>query len=192
MPWPFGRKKEGKRETEYPRLQVEGVIRNLEEKAGLYLLNKGGYLETRLTEIHQTLTKAAIEGDIVKYVNNAKRLVLVVASAWLRGMQNPWLAKKVNAFLENYRVLHDVKGGLPYLAREAEVIVNLSFTNLDVEPPPPIFVQSTVMQSPFAYPRNPYATPLGQPSENIPNPQNPNPTPLGSETHERKKEQPSR
>lgn len=123
-------------------MMVEGAIRDLEEKAGLYLLNKGGYLESRLSEIHNTLSDAAKKGDIQTYVDEAKRMVLVVASAWLRGMQNPWLASKVNAYLENFRVLRDIEGGLPYLAREAEVIVNLSFTNLDVEPPPPIFIQA--------------------------------------------------
>lgn len=142
---PFKRNKET---TE--KFSVKSVLDRLEEE-GLKPLLKGDVLEkrinelkTQLKEVAEELAKAKTFDQKGKAVDKAHNLVFYVASAWLRSMENPWLADKVNDFIEQYREFRKPKlpDALGMLVDEAKAIINLAFTNIDVEPLRPIVLQT--------------------------------------------------
>jgi len=78
-------------------------------------------------------------------------LVMDIGSPWLRSMDNPWLAHKVNCFLELYAELRSIPEFLGLLVTCASAIINLSMTNIDVEPLTPIIIQTLQPYGQFGF-----------------------------------------
>lgn len=75
-----------------------------------------------------------------KAVDEAYVLVMDIAGPWLRSMDNSWLAHKVNCFIELYAEFRYIPEWLGLLISCASAIINLSMTNIDVEPLTPIII----------------------------------------------------
>lgn len=130
------------------KFKVTRVFDRLEQE-GFKPLIKNDMLESRREELDKSirtvldkLNRSKKPEDMGEAVDEAMALVLNVASPWLRSMENPFLAEKVNCFIENYREWRKIPEFLDHLIEEAKVIINLSFCNIDVEPLRPIIIQS--------------------------------------------------
>lgn len=141
------RKKKGGSSSE-ESFTVKNVWGRLEEE-GLKPLIKGDVLEKRLKDLKDTMLDVAeklAEAKTVKEmgeaVDKAHYLVFYISSAWLRSMENAWLADKMNAFVEQYSEVRHLPAFLDMLVDEAKIIINLAFTNIDVEPLRPIMLQT--------------------------------------------------
>jgi hypothetical protein len=73
-------------------------------------------------------------------------LMMTTASPWLRSMDNPWLAHKVNCFIELYDEFRNIPEYLGMLVTCASAIINLSMTNIDIEPLTPIVIAPGAMR----------------------------------------------
>ena len=125
------------------------------EKQGFKPLIKNDQLESRRDRLRESLSvtlddlsHAKTDEEKGKAVDEAYVLVMDIGSPWLRSMDNPWLAHKVNCFLELYAELRSIPEFLGLLVTCASAIINLSMTNIDVEPLTPIILQ--VVQ-PYGY-----------------------------------------
>lgn len=130
------------------KFSVKSVLDRLEEE-GLKPLIKGDILEGRLKDLKKTLTevskalaKAKTPEKQAEAVDKAHYLVFYISSAWLRSMENPWLADKMNDFIEQFSEVRHIPEFLDMLLDEAKAIINLAFTNIDVEPLRPIVLQT--------------------------------------------------
>ena len=119
------------------------------EKQGFKPLIKNDQLEKRIDSLRESLAvtldnlaHAEKDEDKGKAVDEAYTLVMSVASPWLRSMDNRWLASKVNDFFALYEDLREIPEFLGLLVRCASIIINLSMTNIDVEPLTPIIIYS--------------------------------------------------
>lgn len=134
----------GRRET----FKVTKVFERLEEE-GFKPLIKNDQLESRRERLRESLTVA------LDVLNNAETpeqkglavdevyvLLMDIAGPWLRSMDNDWLAHKVNCFIELYREFRQVPEWLDVLVSCAAAMINLSMTNIDVEPLTPIIIQT--------------------------------------------------
>lgn len=128
--------------------RVESVMDRL-EKEGFKPLIKSDILEGRIKELKEglknvlsKLNKAESQEKMGEGVDEAVQLVYVISSPWLRSMENRWLAHKINCFIENYRECRRIPAFLDMLVEEAKAIINMSFTNIDVEPLRPIIIQT--------------------------------------------------
>ena len=81
-------------------------------------------------------------------VDEVHTLLMTVASPWLRSMDNPWLAHKVNLFLELYAEFRYIPEFLGFLITCACAIINQSMCNIDIEPLVPIIIQAV---QPYGY-----------------------------------------
>lgn len=135
--WPWIRKK---KEQEF---HAHSVIDRLEEE-GFKPLIKADILEGRVAEVRETLKTQLEKGDLGAFVDNVYNLFFSASSAWLRSMENKFLARKVNAFLTRYNMERDIDSpvAMRILVREGLYLVNLSFANLDVEPLRPILINT--------------------------------------------------
>ena len=119
------------------------------EKEGFKPLIKNDQLENRRERLRESL---AVTLDSLNHaktveekgqaVDEAYVLVMDIASPWLRSMDNSWLAHKVNCFIELYREFRNIPEWLDLLVSCASAIINLSMTNIDVEPLTPIIIQA--------------------------------------------------
>ena len=128
------------------QFQTSSVLQRL-EKEGFRPIVKSDILEGRTKEIRQNLSfiLQVLQGPYTDKqkgaaVDEIHTLMMVVGSPWLRSMDNPWLAHKVNCFLELYAELRPIPEFLGLLVTCATAIINLSMTNVDVEPLTPILV----------------------------------------------------
>ena len=136
------------------KFETSHVFRRLEQE-GFKPLIKNDQLESRRDRLRESLavtlnnlTQAKKDEEKGKAVDEAYVLVMDIGSPWLRSMDNPWLAHKVNCFLELYAELRSIPEFLGLLVTCASAIINLSMTNIDVEPLTPIILQ--VVQ-PYGY-----------------------------------------
>lgn len=123
------------------------------EKQGFKPLIKNDQLEGRRDRIRESL---ALTLDALNNAKNAKEkgqavdeayiLLLDIAGPWLRSMDNAWLAGKVNDFLQLYSEFRSIPGYLGLLVACVSSIINLSMTNIDVEPLTPIIIQTWQQQ----------------------------------------------
>ena len=119
------------------------------EKQGFKPLIKNDQLENRRDRIRESLAvtldslnHAKTIEEKGKAVDEAYVLVMDIASPWLRSMDNNWLAHKINMFLELYSEFRYIPEFLGMLITCASAIINLSMTNIDVEPLTPIIIQT--------------------------------------------------
>lgn len=63
-------------------------------------------------------------------------------SPWMRSMENRWLAEKFKYWLDQCERWKDLPEAIPRLIRNGKFIMNLSFTNKDIVPLPPIFLNT--------------------------------------------------
>ena len=133
--------------------RVSSVMEKL-EKEGFKPLIKGDILDSRrisldkelagiLTDIYNPTTKKEDKG---KAIDKLVRLTFLIASPWLRSMDNRWLSHKMNCFIQNYREWRPMPEFYDHLIEEAKAIINLAFTNIDVEPLTPIIIQTFAQQ----------------------------------------------
>lgn len=127
------------------RFRVKSVLDKL-AKEGFKPLIKSDILDSRRISIDGELA------DILTIVNNPTktdkkkgeaidqliRLTFLVASPWLRSMDNRWLSHKMNCFIQNYREWRRIPEFFDHLVEEAQAIINLSMCNIDIEPMTPI------------------------------------------------------
>jgi hypothetical protein len=128
------------------RFQVSSVISRLEEQ-GFKPIIKSDILESRVKEIRENLNvilqilggnySVKTKGVAVDEVHT---LLMTTASPWLRSMDNPWLAHKVNCFLELYAEFRYIPEYLGMLITCATAIINMAMCNIDVEPLTPILI----------------------------------------------------
>jgi len=125
------------------------------EKQGFKPLIKNDQLESRRDRMRESLAvtldslnKAQTVEEQGKAVDEAYVLVMDIAGPWLRSMDNSWLAHKVNCFLELYAEFRYIPEFLGLLVTCASAIINLSMTNIDVEPLTPIIIQA---MQPYGY-----------------------------------------
>jgi len=121
------------------------------EKQGFKPLIKNDQLESRRDRLRESLAAtldslnhAKTIEEKGKAVDEAYVLVMDIAGPWLRSMDNSWLAHKVNCFIELYAEFRYIPEWLGLLISCASAIINLSMTNIDVEPLTPIILH--VMQ----------------------------------------------
>lgn len=117
------------------------------EKQGLKPLIKNDQLENRRDRMRESLAvtldslnHAKNEEEKGKAVDEAYVLVMDIAGPWLRSMDNSWLAHKVNCFIELYAEFRSMPEWLGLLVSCASAIINLSMTNIDIEPMIPIIL----------------------------------------------------
>jgi len=154
------RRKKGEKES----FRVSTVMEKL-EKEGFKPIVKSDILESRRLSIDNDLATilttvynpTETDDNKGKAIDQLMRLTFLVASPWLRSMDNPWLSHKMNCFIQNYREWRKIPEMFDHLVEEAKAIINLSMTNIDVEPLTPIIIQTWQPQG--AFPR--YSTPLG-------------------------------
>lgn len=134
----------GKKKKE--EFTIKTVFDRLEEE-GFKPLIKSDILEKRVREMKMTyrevinaLNTARTDEERGIAVDKAHSLVFFIASPWLRSMENPWLANKINDFCEQWAECRAIPAFLDMLVVEAKAIINLSFANLDVEPLHPIIL----------------------------------------------------
>lgn len=123
------------------------------EKQGFKPLIKNDQLEGRRDRMRESLAvtldslnQAKTEREKGKAVDEAYVLVMDIAGPWLRSMDNAWLAHKVNCFIELYASFRHIPEFLGMLISCASAIINLSMTNIDVEPLTPIIIQTWQQQ----------------------------------------------
>jgi len=129
------------------QFQTSSVLQRL-EKEGFKPIVKSDVLEGRTKEIRQNLNMILQILGSSQYSNEEKgvavdeihTLMMTTASPWLRSMDNPWLAHKVNCFLELYAELRPIPEFLGLLVTCAIALINMSMTNIDVEPLTPIII----------------------------------------------------
>lgn len=117
------------------------------EKQGFKPLIKNDQLESRRDRMRESLAvtldslnHAKTVEEKGKAVDEAYVLVMDIAGPWLRSMDNSWLAHKVNCFIELYAEFRYIPEWLGLLISCASAIINLSMTNIDVEPLTPIII----------------------------------------------------
>lgn len=129
------------------KFRVSSVLDKLADE-GFKPLIKSDVLDSRrmsidqeladiLTTVYNPTKKLKEKGEAI---DKLMRLVFLVASPWLRGMDNRWLSYKVNCFIQNYREWRKIPEFYDHLLEEAKAIINLSMTNIDVEPLTPIII----------------------------------------------------
>ena len=128
------------------QFQTSSVLQRL-EKEGFKPIVKSDILEGRTKEIRQNLSfiLQVLQGPYTDKqkgaaVDEIHTLMMTTASPWLRSMDNPWLAHKVNCFLELYAELRPIPEFLGLLVTCATALINMSMTNIDVEPLTPILI----------------------------------------------------
>ena len=128
------------------QFQTSSVLQRL-EKEGFKPIVKSDILEGRTKEIRQNLSfiLQVLQGPYTDKqkgaaVDEIHTLMMTTASPWLRSMDNPWLAHKVNCFLELYAELRPIPEFLGLLVTCATALINMSMTNIDVEPLTPIII----------------------------------------------------
>jgi len=143
-----------KKPKESEEFRTSHVFERL-ETAGFKPLIKNDQLESRRDRLRESLavtlnnlSHAKKDEEKGKAVDEAYVLVMDIGSPWLRSMDNPWLAHKVNCFLELYAELRSIPEFLGLLVTCASAIINLSMTNIDVEPLTPIIIQT---QQPYGF-----------------------------------------
>ena len=136
-----------RRTRPHEKFKVSSALERL-EKEGFKPIIKADILEGRRKEIRQTL------GFIIQVVHNpsytpeekgiavdeAFTLTMSVGSPWLRSMDNPWLAHKMNCFIQNFREWRPIPEFFDQILEEAEALINLAFCNIDIEPLTPILI----------------------------------------------------
>ena len=138
-------KRKAKKETE--KFKISTTLDRLEEE-GFKPLIKADILEGRIKLISDTLDKVLksngedkleFKGELV---DQTYKLFMVTSSAWARSMDNPWLAHRINCFIRLYQTLRNSPAFLDDLFKCACILINVTFTNIDVEPLRPIIIQS--------------------------------------------------
>lgn len=112
------------------------------------LENRRDRMRESLAVTLDSLNHAKTVDEKGKAVDEAYVLVMDIAGPWLRSMDNSWLAHKVNCFIELYAEFRSIPEWLGLLVSCASAIINLSMTNIDVEPLTPLILH--VMQ-PYGY-----------------------------------------
>ena len=147
MAWLVDKVRRKKREKE--SFRVSTVMEKL-EREGFKPIVKSDILESRRLSIDEDLATILTIVNNPTIANDKKgeaidqlmRLTFLVASPWLRSMDNPWLSHKMNCFIQNYREWRKLPEMFDHLVEEAKAIINLSMTNIDVEPLTPIIIQT--------------------------------------------------
>lgn len=143
-----------KRPRTNEEFKTSSVLERL-EKEGFKPIIKSDILEGRIKEIRGNLNvilqilggQYSVEEKGVA-VDEVHTLLMTVASPWLRSMDNPWLAHKVNLFLELYAEFRYIPEWLGLLITCACAIINLAMCNIDIEPLTPIILQAA---QPYGY-----------------------------------------
>lgn len=140
--WPIRRGKKKDNEVFHVKTRMERL-----GEEGLRQVIKSDVTEARVQELKESLpkvlgklNKAKTDEEKAEAVDDAVTLVFVGAVPWLRSMQNDWLADKISDFIEQYREGRDIPSFMKTLVAEAKFLINLAFTNIDVEPFPPIII----------------------------------------------------
>jgi len=130
--------------------KVSSATERLEKEAFLRII-KSDVLDARRKEIHADLSVitqvlsgpySSLEKGIA--VDEVFALMMSTASPWLRSMDNPFLANKINLFLRLYDEFRYIPEFLGMLTVCAASIINLSMCNIDVEPISPIVITPSV------------------------------------------------
>jgi len=119
------------------------------EREGFRPIVKADILENRVKEIRENLNailqilggpySTEEKGVAVDAIHT---LLITTASPWLRSMDNPWLAHKINMFLELYGEFRYIPEYLGMLITCACSLINLAMCNIDIEPLVPIIIQT--------------------------------------------------
>ena len=96
-----------------------------------------------LTDVNNPTKTDEEKGEAI---DELMRLTFLVASPWLRSMDNRWLSHKMNCFIQNYREWRVIPEFFDHLVEEAQAIINLAFCNIDIEPLTPIIIQTVGQQ----------------------------------------------
>jgi len=131
------------------RFRISTVLDKLAEE-GFKPLIKADVLDSRRKSIDEELARILVvannptntDEERGEAVDQLMQLTFLVASPWLRSMDNRWLSHKVNCFIQNYREWRKIPEFYDHLVEEALAIINLSMTNIDVEPLTPIVIQT--------------------------------------------------
>ncbi|RLI46922.1 hypothetical protein DRO69_02020 [Candidatus Bathyarchaeota archaeon] len=140
-----------RKKNQKEKFEHKTVLDRLEEE-GFKPLIKSDILEGRLLEIRNTLDKILKSdgNDQLKFkgklVDEAYKLFMVCSSAWARSMDNPWLAHRINCFIKLYKTVRNSPAYLDDLFMCACILINVTFTNIDVEPLRPIIIQTIPMK----------------------------------------------
>ena len=136
------------------------------EKEGFRQVIKSDVLTARINDLKEELWRAlqVVYGPFTNdekalAVDKAFTLTKSAASAWLRSMDNPSLHKLIIELNQNFREWRPMPAFYDHIIEECITIVDMAFSNIDVEPLIPIILWN-----------------WGQTL----NPRNPNPPPLGS------------
>jgi len=145
----IARKVRGKRKEEDGKFRVSTVLDELAEE-GFRPLIKADVLDSRRISIDQELARLLVavnnptkkDEEKGEAVDELVQLTFLVACPWLRSMDNAWLSHKINCFVQNYREWRTMPEFYDHLVEEALAIINLAFTNIDVEPLKPLIIQT--------------------------------------------------
>ena len=149
MAW-IARKVRGKRKEETDgKFRVSTLLDELAEE-GFRPLIKADVLDSRRKSIDEELARLLVavnnptkkDEEKGEAVDQLMQLTFLVASPWLRSMDNAWLSHKINCFVQNYREWRTMPEFYDHLVEEALAIINLAFTNIDVEPLKPLIIQT--------------------------------------------------
>jgi hypothetical protein len=128
------------------QFKTSSVLERL-EREGFKPIIKSDILEGRIKEIRENLNVILqiLGGQYTDEekgvaVDEVHTLLMTTASPWLRSMDNPWLAHKVNMFLELYGEFRYIPEYLGMLITCACAIINMAMCNVDIEPMVPILI----------------------------------------------------
>lgn len=130
------------------------MVQQLEAATGFKFLIKTDTLDDRRYKIRDGIREiSAMYAKSVTITDKEKLLqacILIVedihaiyfetTSAWMRSREAEWLDEKYSLFLKRCEMYGDIPSALPNLLKNAKKIMNLAFTNLDVEPQTPIVI----------------------------------------------------
>jgi len=131
------------------RFRVSTLLDKLAEE-GFKPLIKADVLDSRRKSIDEQLARILVivnnptkeDKEKGEAVDELMQLTFLVACPWLRSMDNHWLSHKLNCFVQNYREWRTMPEFYDHLVEEALAIINLAFTNIDVEPLTPLVIQT--------------------------------------------------
>lgn len=138
-----------KKKTETTDIEfIKTVAKDLEQ-AGFRMLIKNEVLANRLAEMKSELEKISLIINSSDATTEQKKLAIeslynlfqADTASWLRLLENKNLRKKINMFLLQYISAHDLESHYYDLIAEGRSIIAL-FSNIDVEPLPPIIIHT--------------------------------------------------
>jgi hypothetical protein len=118
------------------------------EREGFKQVIKTDVLTARLNEVREQLWLALqvvhspsfSEEEKGLAVDKAFNLTTTVATAWLRGMDNPTLHQILLSLDSNYREWRQMPAFFDQIVEECIAVIDKAFCNIDVEPLTPILI----------------------------------------------------